>query len=123
MRSTSTIALAAGLLGLAAAGVDDIGSGIGPKDYKFATAPPAAPFRFSSAYSDDMVLQQAPEQAVVWGFAPAGAKVAVSFNGAAVEAPVSQYMGASTFMAKLPATKSSMTMTHNITATSGGKQG
>ena len=58
---------------------------------------------------------------MVWGFAPAGATVSVSFNGKTVAAPISAYMGASTFMAKLPATPSSMTLTHNITATSAGK--
>jgi hypothetical protein len=83
--------------------------------------PPAAPFRFSSAYSDDMVLQQAPQQAVVWGFAPAGSKVSVAFMGTSIAAPVAPYMGESTFMVKLPATPSSLTEMHNITATSDGK--
>ena len=41
----------------------------------------------------------------------------------AIDAPVAAYMGESAFMAKLPATPSSLTEMHNITATSGGKQG
>ena len=76
---------------------------------------------FASTFGDHAVLQQAPAQAVVWGFAPAGAKVSVSFGGKAIDAPVTTYMGQSAFMAKLPPTPSSMTTTHNITATSGGK--
>eukprot|EP01051_Picozoa_sp_SAG22_P026739 SAG22_NODE_8593_length_642_cov_1.683241_1_plen_60_part_01 len=52
---------------------------------------------------------------------PPGAKVSVAFGGAAIDAPVSTYMGETTFMVPLPATASSMTKTHNITATSGGE--
>lgn len=100
----------------------DIGADISLKDYHSSTTPPpAAPFRFSSAYSDDMVLQQAPAQAIVWGFAPSGSKVTISFGGKSIDAPVAPYMGESTFMAKLPATPSSLTEMHNISATSSGK--
>ena len=108
---------------LASTSEADLGESIGAKDYavKDVGGPPLAPFRWSSAYSDSMVLQQAPEAAVVWGFAPAGSKVSVSFGGKAIDAPVTTYMGQSAFMAKLPPTPSSMTTTHNITATSGGK--
>ena len=108
----------------AAAAAADIGDSVGLKDYFGAERPPPKPpaaFRFSSAYSDDMVLQQAPAQAVVWGFAPAGSKVTIGFGGKSIDAPVAPYMGESAFMAKLPATPSSMTATHNVTATSGGQ--
>lgn len=98
-----------------------IGADIPLKDYGTSSSAPPAPFRFSSAYSDDMVLQQAPSQAVVWGFAPVGSKVSISFMGKSIDAPVAPYMGASAFMAKLPATPSSLTEMHNITATSAGK--
>ena len=108
----------------AAAAAADIGDSVGLKDYFGAERPPPKPpaaFRFSSAYSDDMVLQQAPAQAVVWGFAPAGSKVTIGFGGKSIDAPVAPYMGESAFMAKLPATPSSMTAMHNVTATSGGQ--
>jgi sialate O-acetylesterase len=97
----------------------DLGEPIGPKDYVVGVGAPPLPFRWSSAYSDNMVLQQAPEAAVVWGFAPAGSKVTVNFGGKTIDAPVTTYMGETTFLAKLPPTPSSMTDTHNITATSG----
>ena len=96
----------------AAAAAADIGDSVGLKDYFGAERPPPKPpaaFRFSSAYSDDMVLQQAPAQAVVWGFAPAGSKVTIGFGGKSIDAPVAPYMGESAFMTKLPATPSSMT--------------
>ena len=114
--------LSASLLALASAAYPqpDLGESVGPKDYGVEHGAPPAAFRFSSAYSSDMVLQQAPASAVVWGFAPAGAKVSVSFGGKSIDAPVSTYMGQSTFMAKLPPTPSSMTTTHNISAIMGG---
>ncbi|XP_076846235.1 sialate O-acetylesterase isoform X2 [Brachyhypopomus gauderio] len=38
-------------------------------------------FRFASYYGDHMVLQRAPERAVVWGYATVGAKVELSLSG------------------------------------------
>eukprot|EP00040_Diaphanoeca_grandis_P038616 m.256893 g.256893 ORF g.256893 m.256893 type:complete len:558 (-) comp34804_c0_seq1:142-1815(-) len=91
----------------------------GPKDYHVKTlaAPPPA-FRFASAQGDDMVLQQAPAQANVWGFCAAGATVSVSFNGKTMDATTSMWLNQSTWSAKLPATKGGFTA-YNITATSG----
>uniref|UniRef100_UPI003AAFAC71 sialate O-acetylesterase n=1 Tax=Centroberyx gerrardi TaxID=166262 RepID=UPI003AAFAC71 len=37
--------------------------------------------RFASYYGDHMVLQKAPERAVLWGYGPEGAQVTVSLSG------------------------------------------
>eukprot|EP01052_Picozoa_sp_SAG31_P048278 SAG31_NODE_10029_length_1193_cov_2.914991_1_plen_313_part_01 len=135
VRITASALLAAAAAAACAAADFDIGADVPLKDYHASAAPapihgssrnsnskmPPAPFRFSSAYSDDMVLQQAPAQAVVWGFVPSGSEVTISFDGKSIDAPVAPYMGESTFMAKLPATPSSLTEMHNISATSAGK--
>jgi sialate O-acetylesterase len=84
-----------------------------------AATPPAAPFRWSNAMGDGMVLQSSPALAVVWGFAPKGAKVSVTFGGKSIAAEAGTFIGETTFTAKLPATPASLTEMHNITATSG----
>ena len=38
-------------------------------------------FRFSNIYSDHMVLQMKPHQAVVWGFGEQRQEVTLAFNG------------------------------------------
>ena len=95
------------------------------KVYPEATAggPPPAPaaFRFASSQGDNMVLQQSPAQATVWGFVAAGKSVSVSFQGQSIAATTSTtWMGQSTWIVKLPATNASLTEEHNITATSDG---
>ena len=79
---------------------------------------PAAPFRFASSQGDNMVLQMAPSQATVWGYAPEGTAVTVAFQGQSIPATTSMWLGENTWLAKLPATKGSLTE-YNITATSG----
>jgi hypothetical protein len=76
--------------------------------------PPVAAFRFASSHGDGMVLQASPSRSQVWGMCPAGASVAVRFRGATVKASVNGTL----WSAQLPATASSMTETHTITATS-----
>jgi hypothetical protein len=44
--------------------------------------PPTNPFRFANTQGDHMVLQQAPQQATIWGFGTAGASVSVSSTAA-----------------------------------------
>ena len=83
-------------------------------------APPPPPFRFASSQGDGMVLQRAPAQATVWGFVAHGSSVSVSFGGQTIAATTSIWMKKSTWLAKLPATKSSLTQKYNITATSDG---
>lgn len=41
----------------------------------------AGDLSFASYYRDHMVLQRAPERAVVWGYGPDGAQVTVSLTG------------------------------------------
>jgi len=65
-----------------------------------------------------MVLQ-APSSAVVWGFAPAGARISVGFDGQPLHAVTSA--ADSVWRVKLPPTPASMTASHNITATSSGR--
>lgn len=38
-------------------------------------------FRFASYYGDHMVLQKAPERAVLWGYGPDDSEVTVSLSG------------------------------------------
>lgn len=38
-------------------------------------------FRFASYYGEHMVLQRAPEKAVVWGYGITGAEVEISLAG------------------------------------------
>jgi hypothetical protein len=84
-----------------------------------ATGSAGSAFRFSTVHGDGMVLQSAPQQAVVWGFTPfEDDKVTVLFNGAKIDAIVAVYGGNYTWRATLPATKSSLTATYNITASS-----
>lgn len=78
-------------------------------------------FRFATVLSDNMVLQQAPMKAIVWGFCPDGATgINVHFNGNTIPAVVDTFpagKGAkTTWMAKLPAVAATFTPT-NITAT------
>lgn len=85
-----------------------------------APSPTPATFRFSASLGNNMVLQSAPLQAVVWGVCPPGAKgIKVSFGGKDIAATVGTTLGQTTWMAKLPATPASFDPV-NITATSGG---
>ena len=69
-------------------------------------------------------MQMAPAQATVWGFVGQGAAVTVTFNGQSIKAQASTWLNQSTWLAKLPATKGTITaqgaQEFNITATSGG---
>ena len=76
-------------------------------------------FRFSSAYGDSMVLQSAPQQAVVWGMSPFDDDdVTVHFQGKPIKATMVLYGGNSTWRATLPSTPASLTESYNISATS-----
>jgi hypothetical protein len=50
--------------------------------------PPLPAFRFATVYSDHMVLQRAPSQASIWGYATPGASVSVKAGAASAAAPV-----------------------------------
>ncbi|XP_010891583.2 sialate O-acetylesterase isoform X2 [Esox lucius] len=50
-------------------------------------------FRFASYYGDHMVLQKAPERAVLWGFGPDDAKVTIYLSGQAAAPAVSVFAG------------------------------
>ena len=42
--------------------------------------------RFANIYGDQMVLQQAPAQAIVWGYAPkCDSKITATFNGKTID--------------------------------------
>jgi hypothetical protein len=68
-------------------------------------------------FDNQMVLQQAPQSALVWGFCAAGVceQVSVSFNGATLDANVTNGI----WRASLPPTLASI-IARNITATSAG---
>lgn len=89
------------------------------KDIALAPPPPPREFRFASAQGDGMILQMAPNQANIWGFAPEGAIVTVSFQGKSIATTPSTWINASTWAAKLPAMEGSMTE-YNISATCHG---
>ena len=66
-----------------------------------------------------MVLQSAPYQAMVWGFANAGSSVTVKFNGKSIAATTGAFRDApNTWKALLPATAASFTPV-TISATDG----
>ena len=69
----------------------------------FASQTPAPDFRFASVYSDGMVLQSAPKQAVVWGICPEGAAVTVELAGNKLAATTQLYGGNWTWAVALPA--------------------
>lgn len=88
-----------------------------------APAPAAAhyaDFRFAFTHSDGMVLQQAPQQAMVWGFCPNDtSKVTVEFRGQQIAGTVGPDHATGelvTWRALLPPTPASFTPV-NITAT------
>jgi sialate O-acetylesterase len=56
----------------------------------------------SSTLGDHMVLQRAPQQAVVWGFTTAGATITTTFNGQSLSSTADSD---GTWRQKLPATK------------------
>ena len=78
---------------------------------------PSSEFRFASSLGNGVVLQ-APSS-IVWGFAPAGARISVGFDGQPLHAVTSA--ADSVWRVKLPPTPASMTASHNITATSSGR--
>lgn len=49
-------------------------------------------FRFASYYGEHMVLQKAPEKAVVWGYGTPGAEVQISLAGPQSEQVKSVYV-------------------------------
>ena len=69
------------------------------------TPPPRTGF-LSYTLGDHMVLQRAPQQAVVWGVTAAGATVTTTFNGKSLTATAD---GNGTWRQKLPATAASTT--------------
>jgi hypothetical protein len=82
------------------------------------TAPPPA-FRFAQAVGDNMVLQSAPNQAMIWGWAEQGASVTVNFNGKDIAATTGAFRDALyTWKVLLPATAASFDPV-SISATSG----
>ena len=76
---------------------------------------PCPALNFTNAHGDGMVLQAAPQQAVVWGFCPPGADVTVTFAGRHLKANLSTYLNRSTWSALLPATTATFEP-QNITA-------
>lgn len=44
-------------------------------------SPPGDDIRFASYYGDHMVLQKAPEKAVLWGYGPKNVSVVVTLSG------------------------------------------
>eukprot|EP01050_Picozoa_sp_SAG11_P009333 SAG11_NODE_869_length_6814_cov_3.266865_1_plen_242_part_00 len=89
-------------------------------------APPAAAFRFANTLGDSMVMQQAPAGAVIWGFAPPGAAVAVYSTHPEVrrqqqEGPARAVAAANgSWLVHLPPAAGSFAA-FNITATSPGQ--
>jgi sialate O-acetylesterase len=82
------------------------------------TAPPPA-FRFAQALGDNMILQSAPNQAMVWGWSEQGASVTVNFNGKDIAATTGAFRDAPyTWKVLLPASAASFDPV-TITATSG----
>ncbi len=45
-------------------------------------------FRFATIFGDHMVLQQAPHEAVIWGYSPDCLNVTVTFNSAKTDATI-----------------------------------
>ena len=78
--------------------------------------PPVDTFRFASIFGDGMVLQMEPSVAMVWGFCQSGAAVSVTFGGKTMDATVT----GTSWTIKLPPVPGSMTIEHNIAATSAG---
>lgn len=72
--------------------------------------PPPKPFRFSSVYTDHMVLQSAPQRSKIWGFCPNNTEsVTVVFDGKKIITDlVQQPQGELTWTALLPATDASL---------------
>lgn len=91
-----------------------------------------AKISFASAYGDHMVLQQAPQSAMVWGFAPVSASkvmLALACCGSAattLDANLTSFNStAKKWTAKLPATSAKRdehghAVAYSLTATSGG---
>lgn len=77
-------------------------------------------FRFANVYGDEMVLQQAPARAMVWGFCHDPSchdTVTITFQGKQYEATRKNWGGNNTWVVILPPTPSSFTP-YNITASS-----
>ena len=89
-------------------------------------APPPATFRFArGVLSDDMVLQSAPQQAMIWGFVPLNATVTVTLGAITLNTTIgpdqahdldSTVPAMNTFRVLLPATPASFDK-YNISAT------
>jgi sialate O-acetylesterase len=76
--------------------------------------------RWSSMFRDTMVLQQAPKQAKVWGFAAPGATVSVTLDGVALGAAATAASDGR-WEALLPAVAGALGTEHNVTAASAGQ--
>ena len=77
--------------------------------------PLAAPFRLNNLFSNHMVLQRAPQQAVVWGYGEPGSTVTVQVDNApALSTSISS---SGDWSVQLPATPASFN--HTITASDG----
>lgn len=88
-----------------------------------AAADPPPSFRFAKVVASGMVLQSAPQQAMVWGFCATGATVSISFQNHTIPAIVEVDARAplnhtTTWRALLPPVEASFDE-HSITATSG----
>jgi sialate O-acetylesterase len=84
-----------------------------------ATASAANTFRISNTLGDGMVLQRAPQSAMVWGFGTAGDKVEITFAGKALAATVD---ATGTWRQALPPTPASLTP-QTLSFTSKGSSG
>jgi sialate O-acetylesterase len=81
-------------------------------------SPPTPVFSFSNVYGDEMVLQSAPQRAVVWGICPGGNdSVTVTFGTTVLPAKVALYGGNWTWSVSLPPTAASFAE-HTVTAKS-----
>ena len=72
-------------------------------------APPAAAFRLNNAFSNNMVLQRAPQQAVLWGYGEPGRTVTASLDDKQVAKSLADSYG--NWTVQLPATDTSLNRT------------
>ena len=78
-------------------------------------APPAAVLRLNNYFSNNMVLQRTPQQAVVWGYGEPGRTITVQLdNSSAVSAIVSS---TGSWSVQLPATNSSFSRSISVSDT------
>ena len=75
----------------------------------FTVVSQAAPLRFNNFFSNNMVLQRAPQQAVMWGYGEAGRTITVQLDNSSVATTIVSAAG--DWNAKLPATEASFSRT------------